>query len=285
MICCIGGAFALGWFVPELIPEEEPSPEVPKIPVRPKEPVIPEEPQEPDEEEEPAIPLVDQIKARGNIIVGTDAPWPPFEMYNVTTSTWEGFDIDLSQMVADELNVTLTMTNMPFDELIGACKVGTIDMIAAAMTVRHSRAQELAHSVPYIRVNEVVVTKGISTINITHLDNVTSYDVGCQSGTTQYDALLDLGMTEGVDLFVYPNADTLMASLDAGTIDVAFVNEPVVSVWMKVYSLKIIYTVPTEPLALWSRWAEPELMVIINKVIIEAYGDGVMDYLYEKWFG
>ncbi|KKM86159.1 hypothetical protein LCGC14_1281830 [marine sediment metagenome] len=234
----------------------------------------------------PGKTLVEEIQDRGELIVGTDAPWPPFELFNTTTSTWEGFDIDLSQMVADELGVTLIVTNIAFDDLIGACKAGTIDMIAAAMMVRHSRALELAHSVTYIRVNEVIVTKGASTLNITSLDDLTTSVVGVQAGTTQYDALSDIaGFTEGVNLLVYPKADTLMLNLDNGVIDAAFVDEPVVSVWSKTYSLKIIFTVPAEPMALWSRWDEPELMLVINKVILEAYRDGVMDDLYEKWFG
>ena len=105
-------------------------------------------------------------------------------------------------------------------------------MIAAAMMVRHSRAQELAHSVTYIRVNEVIVAQGGSSITITSLDDLSSYVVGCQSGTTQYDALVDIpGLTEGVNLFAYPKADTLMLNLDNGAIDLAFVDEPVVSVW------------------------------------------------------
>ena len=254
-IACLGVGLISGWFIPGLFTAA------------------------------PGTTLVQEIQARGELIVGTDAPWPPFELYNTTTSTWEGFDIDLSQMVADELNVTLTMTNIAFDNLIGACKAGTIDMIAAAMMVRHSRAQELAHSVTYIRVNEVIVAQGTSVITITSLNDLGGYIVGCQAGTTQYDALVEIpGLIEGSTLKVYPKADTLMAELDLGNIDLAFVDEPVVAVWSKVYSLKIIFTVPAEPMALWCRWDEPELMMIINKVILEAYRDGVMDDLYAKWF-
>jgi ABC-type amino acid transport substrate-binding protein len=159
-------------------------------------------------------------------------------------------------------------------------------MIAAAMMVRPSRAEELAHSVTYIRVNEVIIVKSTSTITISSLDDlfVPGITPGCQAGTTQYDAFLDLG-TEDVDFKAYPKADTLMLNLENGVIDAAFVDEPVYSVWSKVYGLKIIYTVPAEPMALWARWDEPELMEIINTVILEAYRDGIMDDLYEKWFG
>lgn len=258
MIICIAVGFLAGFFIPGLF---EPA-------------------------STPGKTLVEEIQDRGELIVGTDAPWPPFELFNTTTNAWEGFDIDLSQMVADELGVTLTVTNIAFDDLIGAAKAGTIDMIAAAMMVRHSRAQELAHSVTYIRVNEVIVTKTTSIITITSLDDLASYTVGCQAGSTQYDQLKDIiGLTEGVNLLVYPKADTLMLNLENGVIDAAFVDEPVVSVWGEVYMLKTIFTVPAEPMALWSRWDEPELMMIINKVILEAYRDGDMDDLYEKWFG
>lgn len=257
MVICIAAGFGLGWFIPPLLTAE---------PAEGK-------------------TLLEEIQDRGYIYVGTDEPWPPFEIFNVTADEWQGFDIDLSAMIAAHLNVSLEMTDMDFDLLIGACKAGTIDMIAAAMMVTPTRAEQLAHSVPYIRVTEVVIVKTASTINITSLDEITAYIVGVQSGTTQHDTLLDLGMTEGVDLLVYPKADVLMAALDAGTINAAFVDEPVFTVYAKTYAFKSIFTVPAEPTALWCRWEEPELMKEINTVILNAFGDGTMDLLIEKWFG
>ncbi len=66
-------------------------------------------------------------------------------------------------MIADHLGVTVTWNDMDFDALIGACTAGTIDMIAAAMFVTPVRAAQLAHSVPYIRTNEVVVVKSMDS--------------------------------------------------------------------------------------------------------------------------
>ena len=257
MVICIAAGFGLGWFIPPLLTAE---------PAEGK-------------------TLLEEIQDRGYIYVGTDEPWPPFEIFNVTADEWQGFDIDLSAMIAVHLGVGLIMTDMDFDLLIGACKAGAIDMIAAAMMVTSTRAEQLAHSVPYIRVNEVVIVQSASTINITSLTEITAYTVGVQSGTTQHDTLLDLGMTEGVNLLVYPKADVLMAALDLGGIDAAFVDEPVFTVYAKTYAFKSIFTVPAEPTALWCRWEEPELMKEINKVILNAFGDGSMDLLIEKWFG
>ncbi len=260
MIVCLAVGFVVGWFIPGLFAPA------------------------------PGKTAVERIQDANELIVGTDAPWPPFELYNTTTEKWTGFDVELSQMIADELDVELTMTNIAFAELIGACQAGTIDMIAAAMMVTTDRAEKLAHSVPYIRVNEVIMVKEDSTINITEIEDLADYFVGCQAGTTQYYTLSDpvadggLGLTEDIDFKVYPKADTLIQDLLIEAIDAAFVDEPVFTVYSKLYDLKTVFTIPAEPTALWCRWDEPELLEVINKVILEAYADGTMDELLAKWF-
>lgn len=228
----------------------------------------------------PTSTLVEQIQARGIIIVGTSSDWPPFEIYNTTTEQYEGFDIDLTEMIADELDVTVQWSDMDFDALIGACTAGTIDMLAAAMVVTSARAEQLAHSVPYIRINEVVVVKGESTITIDSLEDLGDYTVGVQSGTTEDYEMEDLGLTP----VKYARADVLMADLIAGNIDIAFVDEPVLIVYAKTFNLKSIFTVPSEPTCLWCRWEDPELMTVINNVIITAYKDGTLDTMVEQYF-
>ena len=286
MICCIGGAFALGWFVPELIPEEEPSPEVPKIPVRPKEPEIPEEPQEPEEveeQEEPAIPLVDQIKARGHIIVGTSADYPPYENLTYPAGIIVGFDIDLSAMIAAELNVTLQMTDIPFDSLINACNSSIIDMIAAAIPYTPSRAAVLAPSITYIKASQVVIVKNASLLTtISSLDNLTTYTVGCQMGSIMQS---ELEVIPGIILVTYANASILIQGLIAGGIDAAYVEEPIFTVWSNTEALRTIFSTGSHSLVLWCRWEEPELQYVINKVIFEAYQTGIIYDLMMTWFG
>lgn len=260
MVACIAVGFVIGWFIPGLFAPA------------------------------PGETALERIEDAGELIVGTDAPWPPFELYNTTTGVWDGFDVELAQMIADELNVNLTMTNIAFADLIGACQAGTIDMIAAAMMVLPERAEELAHSVPYIRVNEVVIAKNDSIINITKVDDLADHFIGVQAGTTQHYTLSDpvaeggLGLTEDVDFKAYPKADTLMLALRDGVIVAAFIDEPVFTFWSKQFNFKVLYTVPAEPTALWCRWEEPKLMEVINKVILNAFGDGTMDDLIDKWF-
>ena len=49
--------------------------------------------------------------------------------------------------------------------------------------------------------------------------------------------------------------------------------------------IKIIFSTDPEPLALWTRYSEPELLYVMNKVIFEGYQDGTIQDLIIKWFG
>ncbi|MFX0208696.1 MAG: transporter substrate-binding domain-containing protein, partial [Candidatus Hodarchaeota archaeon] len=229
----------------------------------------------------PPASLLCQIQSRGYILVGTSADYPPFEDYDATTDEFFGFDIDLSQMIADALGVTLEMQDMDFDALIGACAAGTIDMVAAAMTYTAERAAQLAASEVYITVTQVVIVRGDSTLTISDLSDLSGYDVGCQSGTVMQDELEDAGLTPTT----FPRADVLIQSLVVGDIDAAYVDGPIFDTWSKTEDLKVIYSTDSEPLVLWCPIGEPELLAMIDKVILDAFEDGTMDDLYIEWFG
>jgi len=230
----------------------------------------------------PTTSWVTVIQQRGYISIGTSSDWPPFEVMNTTSHKLEGFDIDLCGLIATYLGVTIHWTDMTFGNLIGACKSGQIDMIAAAMFIEPTRAVQLAFSVPYIRVNEVVIVKNASSLTISKLLDLEGKVVGVQTGTAEDFELTDLNLntTQRFD-----RADALMADLIGGGIDAAYVDEPVFTIYAKTYALKVIYTVPAPPIALWCRWENPELLTAVNTVITSAYSDGTLDALVLKWFG
>lgn len=236
---------------------------------------------------ETRTPLLNRIIARGELLVGTSADYPPFENKTFPAGEIVGFDIDVSEMIADEIGVDLVMSDIPFDSLIAACQAGTIDMIAAAMTYTEDRAESLAASITYITVSQVVIAKNGSGYTITDIDNVTSYVVGVQTGTVMYEELGPdgLGMTVGVELIVYSNANDLMVALNGGAIDMAYVDEPVYTAWAKTYLLELLYSTGSEELSLWTRHGETEFLSLINKVIYDSYQDDSILTLMDTWFG
>ncbi|MFW9908039.1 MAG: ABC transporter substrate-binding protein [Candidatus Thorarchaeota archaeon] len=226
----------------------------------------------------------DMIQARGSIIVGTNTNWPPFEIFNTTTNQLEGFDIDLAELVADYLNVTTQWIDMDFDNLIGACQAGTIDMIASATFITPERAAVLQPVTWYIRTNEVIITKSNSTLSIDELSDLVGYDVGVQTGTVEDDELTDIAGMEAT-LTRYPVVETMFAALDAGTLDAIYVDEPIFGLYSTVYSIKIIFTVTAPPTAFYIRYGSDRLSAAVNSAIALAFEDGTIDALIAKWFG
>ncbi|MFW9874186.1 MAG: substrate-binding periplasmic protein [Candidatus Thorarchaeota archaeon] len=256
MIVCLAGGFFAGWFIPPLFAP-------------------------------PSGELISKIKSRGELRVGTSTDYEPFEFDNLTSGEIEGFDVDVSRLIADEIGVDLEMVNMDFDALIGACAAGTIDMIAAAMTydpttdIGQQRAQQLAPSIPYITIAQVVIVRGDNPLTINNLTDLVGEDVGCQSGTVMEAELVAAGVTPSS----YASALVLMQALVGATIDVAYIDEPVFQVWNQTYDLKVILTTGTDPLSLWCRHEDPDLLYVINTVILSEYEpNGTMYELLDKWF-
>ncbi|MGY5874983.1 MAG: ABC transporter substrate-binding protein [Candidatus Thorarchaeota archaeon] len=225
----------------------------------------------------------DVIQARGTMIVGTNSGWPPFEMVNTTDDTLIGFDIDLAQLVADYMDVTIDWIDMDFAALIGACQAGTIDMVASATFITAARCEVLQPVTWYIRTNEVIVVRDDSALVVNELEDLAGLDVGVQTGTTEDEAVSNA--TLGIDFVRYPLVPSMFADLQSGDLDAIFVDEPIVALYSEVYDVKIIFTRLAPPTAFYIRYGSPKFSGAVNSALAEGFEDGTIDTLIAKWFG
>jgi len=94
------------------------------------------------------LSVLSQIRARGELIVGTAASMPPL---NMTTKTGEiiGFEIDLARAIAEGMKVKLRLATMPFADLLPALQAGRVDMILSGVTITPERNMTVAFVGPY----------------------------------------------------------------------------------------------------------------------------------------
>ena len=126
--------------------------------------------------------VLKRVQNRGQLIVGTQVPYAPFEYQNLTTLKYEGIDMEIAQKVADALNVTLVIKSMDFDPLFGAVQTGQIDMAISSITITAAREQTVNFTIPYYTANQAVLEK--STSNYTTVDSLNGTKVVTQLGTT-----------------------------------------------------------------------------------------------------
>lgn len=84
----------------------------------------------------------------GTITMGTEAGFRPYE-YRVGDGI-VGIDVELSAMIAKELDKELIVEDMNFDSLPAALNSGRIDFIAAGMTVTEARLENMNFTTPYV---------------------------------------------------------------------------------------------------------------------------------------
>lgn len=104
------------------------------------------------------IKIPDEYASSGDTIkMGTNATFWPFEYTEGNQIV--GFDISMSQYVAQHMGKKLEVVNMDFDALIGALQAGSIDFIAAGMSVEPDRLEYVDFSDAYYESEQVIIVR------------------------------------------------------------------------------------------------------------------------------
>jgi polar amino acid transport system substrate-binding protein len=95
-----------------------------------------------------AGPAMDRIMKKGELVVGTSGAQPPM---TATTKKGDiiGLDADISNAMADALDVKVKFITMPFAKLLSALEADQVDMILSGMTITPKRNQKVAFVGPY----------------------------------------------------------------------------------------------------------------------------------------
>ncbi len=117
------------------------------------------------------------------LILGTEAGFPPYEYMEGNEIV--GIDIEIAQAIADKMGRKLEIKNMDFDGALLAVQNGTIDILAAGLSISEERDKIMDFSIEYAQADEVVVVKkdapGVATADDAGL---TDKIIGVQQGNT-----------------------------------------------------------------------------------------------------
>lgn len=106
----------------------------------------------------PAEPpsVLDDIRARGELRVGLEAGYMPFEMRDKRGGII-GFDVDLAKLMARKLGVRLALVNTQWDGIIPALLTAKFDVLMSGMTITAERAQQVDFADPYIVIGQSII--------------------------------------------------------------------------------------------------------------------------------
>jgi polar amino acid transport system substrate-binding protein len=222
-------------------------------------------------------------EAGGKIVVGTSAGFPPFEYMEFGKVT--GFDIDLMKELGARLGMEVEVKDMDFDALIEAVSTGTIDVIAAGMTITEERAQRVDFTDPYYIADQSVLVRKGSDIKITSdadLDNP-AFTIGVQNDTTG-GFWVDENAPQAV-IKKYGKYIECVQDLDNQNLDMIVLDKPVGETFAKNRDVKVIYTISTDESYGLAVKKGSELLDPLNKELKKLMGSKDWTELINKYFG
>ena len=131
-----------------------------------------------------ASTLLEQIKAKGKLVVGTEAQYAPYEFKDFDAN-FVGCDMWLAQQIADSPGVELEIVDMSFAGIIPAVQSGQVDLGIAAFTNTPERAEEIDFSDLYETSAQLLIVKTGNADTYSTKEALAGQKVGAQKGTIQ----------------------------------------------------------------------------------------------------
>ncbi len=215
------------------------------------------------------------------LVMGTNAAFPPYEYYDEDGETIIGIDAEIAQAVADKLGMTLTIKDMEFDSLLTAVQSGAVDIVFAGLTVTDERKESVDFSITYATGIQVIIVPEDS--KIASVDDLAGKVIGVQAGTTGDIYCTDEFGQENVKQ--YNNGALAVAALQNGQVDCVVIdNEPAKSFVAANDGLKILETeYAVEDYAAAISKDNAELTEKVNTAMEELKADGTIDEILAKY--
>ncbi|QKW08371.1 transporter substrate-binding domain-containing protein [Streptomyces sp. NA04227] len=220
----------------------------------------------------------------GVLTTCTQVPYPPFE--SQINGKIQGFDMDLTDLVAKELGVRQSIVVRPFETFTSgaAFRTGQCDVIAAAMTITPDRKRKLGVSQPYYKATRALVAAPGSGVGGVEDIKSKKKVVGVQEGTGD----LEHAQKQGLEPEQFTTVDELLVALRSGRIDAAYTEYATAQLWIKDKSASgelalVDRTDMDQDYGFLVDKGNTELLAAVNDALAKARKDGTHGKLFRFW--
>lgn len=109
--------------------------------------------------------VLDRVVESRELRIATSGNQPPFSAVS-RGGELIGLEVDLARMLAEAMNVNLTLMSLPFPELLPALEKGDVDMVISGLSITPQRARDFAWVGPYVLSGKSVLTDSATLVSM-----------------------------------------------------------------------------------------------------------------------
>ncbi len=237
---------------------------------------------------------LDEIKARGKMIVAIDPTFAPFE-YTDSSGKIIGYDPSILELIAKDLGVEIDYQQMAFSGIIPGLIAGSFDFTASALSVTAERAQKIDFTIPMAEgVNVVLKRADDPSIASSDPSSLAGKRLAVKANTQPEGVLKGISdklTSEGKSAIEFLSVDTVEQTISAlATKRVDFVVDDQIVLAQVVRErpeakLEIVGPIGPKTYISWgTNKSDPKLNAYLNEQIKKLKADGTLKKLQEQHF-
>jgi polar amino acid transport system substrate-binding protein len=227
---------------------------------------------------------LDDIKGRGQLLVGVTESSPPFS-YREAGKGIVGYDVDLAERIAKILGVAAENIPIINAERIPSLVQNRVDLVAASMTRAKGRAETITFSYAYLdSPHKVLVRKSSGIARIAQLAGRKLALVRSASVDAELKAAVPT-----VEIVLFDDYDKAFAALTDGRAD-GFLADRTLLSWFarksgraEDFALIDDYELPRTA-GFGLRKNEPRLLDFVNQTLLKLEASGEAAEIFNAWF-
>lgn len=226
--------------------------------------------------------LMQTIKQRGKLIVGTSSGYPPYVFVDAESPDKKviGLDMEMCKQIADKLGVPMEVQDMSFSALLSSVTAGKVDIAVGGVSPAPEREKAMAFSDLYLPTEQKLLVRKADQHKLKTMGDLKGKVIGAEKSTTQEATAQKVEGAAAIGLSSVPDA---VLQLKNGKLD-GIVLEGVVSKQYLVYNddlalADVQFEGAKKVSAVALQKGNDDVVKIINEVIKQDTESGQFD----KW--
>jgi len=231
-----------------------------------------------------AADRLDDVKARGKLVVGVSDTTPPFTFKK--DGIHVGYDIDVVRAVARRMGLTVETVSLSSAERIPMLKEGKLDFVATSMTRTPERLKDVDFSVIYFVTPHAVIVKKSSGIASVH--QLAGKKASSASSSTAGGNLKEV--VPGIEIVYVQDYAIAFTMLKDGTVDAFPTDESVLRAIVQQDGRPDDYLflpdfTKSRNVGFALKKDEPRFKDAINRALLDLEASGEAAKIFDTWFG